>query len=163
VRHAGRKHRGFTLIELIMVLTIVSVLAAVALPRFASISADARVDKVRAAAGATRSAAVMGRALMLARGYPDGFSGVATSPQLVVEGITLSFVNGYPSAEVIAELAGLSSPMPGGSGYVVHTAAAGMRTVQADPMRPGCAFAYVEAAPGGAPDIAITASHSTCE
>jgi MSHA pilin protein MshA len=163
VRHAGYGHRGFTLIELIMVLTIVSVLAAVALPRFASISADARVDKVRAAAGATRSAAVMGRALMLARGYPDNFTGIAASPALVVEGLTLSFVNGYPSAQVIAELAGLASPVPGSSGYIVQAAAGGMRTVQADPQRPGCAFAYVEAAPGGTPDIQVTASPSTCE
>jgi MSHA pilin protein MshA len=163
VQRAGRKHRGFTLIELIMVLTIVSVLAAVALPRFASISADARIDKMRAAAGATRSAAVMGRALMLARGYPDNFTGVAASPALVVEGMLLSFVNGYPSAEVIAELAGLASPMPGGSGYTVQAAMGGARTVQADPQRPGCAFAYVEAAPGAAPGIQVTASVSTCE
>jgi hypothetical protein len=53
--------------------------------------------------------------------------------------------------------------MPGGSGYIVQAAAGGMRTVQADPQRPGCAFAYLEAAPGGTPDIQVTASPSTCE
>lgn len=146
-----------------MVLTIVSVLAAVALPRFASIQADARADKVNAAAGATRSAAVLGRALMLARGYPDGFTGVAAAPPLVVEGITLSFVNGYPSAAVIAELAGLAAPAVAGAGYVVAAADAGARRVQADGLRPGCGFTYVEAAPGGAPDIVVSASVTTCE
>lgn len=163
MRRARHEVRGFTLVELIMVLTIVSVLAAVALPRFASIQADARADKVNAAAGAARSASVLGRALLLARGYPDGFTGTALAPPLVVEGLALSFVNGYPSAAVIAELSGLSSPALGGAGYLVQAAEVGSRRIQADLHRPDCAFTYVEAAPGSAPGIVVTASAATCE
>jgi MSHA pilin protein MshA len=153
---------GFTLIELIMVLTIISVLAAVALPRFASLQADARLDKLHAAVGATRAAATMGRALLLARGYPDNFTGAATSPPLVVEGTTLAFVNGYPSASVIAELAGLASPAIARGSFVVHPAAGGARMIQADAERSGCAFSYVEAAPGSAPGFRVAASLASC-
>jgi MSHA pilin protein MshA len=154
--------RGFTLIELIMVLTVISVLAAVALPRFASLQADARMDKVNAAAGAAKSAAVMGRALLLARGYPDNFTGLASAPPLAVEGMLLEFVNGYPAATVIAELAGLAGNSLTRGSFVVLPASGGRRTVQADPDRSGCAFSYLEAGPGQAPTFTVSSSLEAC-
>lgn len=49
-----QKQSGFTLVELVTTITIVGVLAAVAVPRFANVSSDARAGVIKNLAGAMK-------------------------------------------------------------------------------------------------------------
>ena len=67
----GRIQGGFTLIELVVVVTILGILAAFAVPRFASLEGQARLASTQALAGSVRSGASLAHALWLAQGDPS--------------------------------------------------------------------------------------------
>jgi MSHA pilin protein MshA len=104
----NKKQYGFTLIELVVVITILGILAAIALPKFTAIQADARLAKMNAAMGAVKSAAAMAHATLITRGFGTSYTGTPV-PNIVIEGTTVVYTNGYPDAATIVPLAGIVS------------------------------------------------------
>ncbi len=134
----SKKTRGFTLIELVVVIALLGILAAFAIPRFASLEREARAATVQGLAGSLRSAAAMAHGLNLATG----------ATPVNMEGQSIDIVNGYPDAATVQNtLADLTGFAPATAGTVTTFTKVGSNTPA------NCSVTYTEAAANAAPTI----------
>jgi MSHA pilin protein MshA len=92
----NRIQAGFTMVELIVVIVILGILAAVALPKFMGLEREARVAAVKSMGGTLLSAANMAHGVAMARNVTNG--------GINMEGSNVTFVNGYPNNATIWNL-----------------------------------------------------------
>ena len=109
---------GFTLIELVLVIVLVGVLAAVALPKFVDLGSDARISAIKGLDGAMRSA----NTVIYAKAAVSNSMGATGT--VTISGVSIATAYGFAAdALELAKAMDLSSDFLSSALDIRHTGA----------------------------------------
>lgn len=147
-----QKSKGFTLVELVIVIVILGILAVTAAPKFLNLSSDAKVSTVNGVKGALQSANAVLYSKAVLAGEHKKASGSVT-----VDGVAIALVNGYVAAtkaevDKILELEGGFTTVQGTANATLGVAATdvvvytGTAPTGSSALTDVCMFIYTAAA-----------------
>ncbi|MGB0495082.1 MAG: pilus assembly FimT family protein [Kangiellaceae bacterium] len=140
--------KGFTLIELVVVIVILGIMASVAVPKFINLQSDARISVMRGLEGAIRGSST----LVYSRALIEGEEQAATG-NVDVTGGTVDTVFGYPAGTATGIQVAIDL-----EGNITPTHAAGVSTYTYDGFAT-CTVTYTQSASAGtAPLIVVDES-----
>jgi MSHA pilin protein MshA len=142
----NKRAAGFTIMELVVVISCLGILATFAYPRFAMVEVEARKALVISLGGSVNSAATQAHLLWLLRDKPATVD---------MEGQTITILNGYPNE------ASIDNTLMDYSGFQFKTNPAPAKFRRTDATQPNnCMVSYADAIAGSRP--AIVADTSGC-
>ncbi len=144
-----KRQAGFTLIELVMVIVILGILSAFALPRFADLGSDARAAAIEGARGAVKSASSIAHADALVSNQ------AGATGSITLEGTAIAMIFGYPAATAIGDAAQLADFTV----TVDGTATPPTATVSS---QTNCSFVYTQANNATTPPVISGATTTGC-
>lgn len=135
------QQKGFTLVELIVVIVILGILAATALPRFIDVQGSARTSAIQGFAGGVRSAVSVAQAAWAVAGGSGTASITASDGQAITVGAT----NGIPTGDDAGIGKALRCETATACQGMTVAHAAGVSTFDFSPARANCNVVYTGA------------------